>query len=74
MKRLALTLAVTTAVSSAALSSVALAAPPARGELMKACMAEWRVKSKATGGEKLKYTAFLSECLKRRNGAAAPKL
>ena len=72
MKRIAVGLMV---VATIGVTGVAAAqAAPARGELMKACMAEWRVKSKAPGAEKLKYTAFLSECLKRRNAAVpAPR-
>lgn len=51
-----------------ALTAPSFASQPAsRGDLMKTCLAEWKVKSKAPSAEKLKYTAFLSECLKRQN-------
>lgn len=55
-----------------ALSAPSLAGQPAsRGDLMKTCLAEWKVKSSMPSAEKLKYTAFLSECLKRQNRARA---
>ncbi len=50
------------------LSAPSLAGQPAsRGDLMKSCLAEWKAKSSTPSAEKLKYTAFLSECLKRQN-------